>query len=86
VARTGVWITEVHYDKQPGALGKLRYTVASVFDDDGGWFGGSDGDFMRHGVVVLGINQITGKGDTPAPKGSLSGSVQAQPVGWAQIP
>jgi hypothetical protein len=60
LASTGVWITEVYYDKQPGSLGKLRYTVASKFNDDGGWLG-SDGNHTHHGVVILGFNEIAGK-------------------------
>lgn len=56
VLQTGVWITEVYYDKQPNGLGELRYTVASIFSDDGGWFG-SDGNFTGHSVVVLDFNE-----------------------------
>lgn len=63
VASTGVWITEVYYDKQPGGLGKLKYTVASVFSDGGGW-NGSIGNLTHHGVVILGFNELSGTGES----------------------
>jgi hypothetical protein len=61
VEHIGVWITEVEYEKQPGVPGKLKYTVASVFNDDGGW-GGSDGNLSEYDVVVLGFNELDIKG------------------------
>lgn len=66
VESTGVWLTEVSYEKQANGHGKMRYAVASMFDDDGGWFG-SDGNLSRHGVVILGFNDLS-KGEQPTPK------------------
>lgn len=56
VEKTGVWLTEVSYDKQANGLGKLRYTVASMFTDNGGLLD-SDGNLTGHSVVILGINE-----------------------------
>lgn len=64
VESSGVWLTEVSYEKQPGSPGKMRYAVASMFDDDGGWFG-SDGNLTSHGVVILGFNELTKGSEHP---------------------
>lgn len=66
VQSTGVWLTAVTFEKQANGFGKLSYTVASKFSDDGGYFG-DDGNQTGHSVVVLGFNEL--KND---PKGGMT--------------
>jgi hypothetical protein len=57
VQEIGVWIDEIHYDKDPIALtGTLRYKLSSVLRDDD-----SEPDFFtRHKITVLGLKAVSG--------------------------
>lgn len=60
-------VTEVYFEKQPDGTNSLRYTVASMFTDDGGWLD-SEGNSTDHNVIILGFNEVANdaKGFTPA--------------------
>jgi hypothetical protein len=56
VKEMGVWIDEVHYEKNPLQLGRLRYKLVSVLRDKDGFpiF------VSRHRVTVVGLRPIAG--------------------------
>jgi hypothetical protein len=64
VKEMGVWIDEVHYEKNPLQLGRLRYKLFSVLSDKDGF-----PDFVsRHRVTVVGLRPIGGGGRIPVSK------------------
>lgn len=61
VKEIGVWIDEIHYDKNPGTpVGTLRYKLSSILHDD------SDYGYNRHKVAVLGLKPVA-SGGKPVP-------------------
>lgn len=58
VKEGGVWIDNIHYDKNPTALtGTLTYELSAVLRDNDNW----PDFFIGHKVTVLGFQAATGK-------------------------
>ena len=57
VKEIGIWIDEIHYDKDPNAqTGKLSYKLSSILKDKN-----NDPNFQfRHKVTVLGLQAVAG--------------------------